>query len=68
VTVNTRGRAEEEEAQMVNELQEAITGLLTGLAGMAFQQQVIEKMKAAGYQVVNEARAPNGAVVINVEV
>ena len=68
VVVNTRGRAGEGEAQVVNELQEAITGLLTGLAGMAFQRQVIEKMRAAGYRVADQTRAPNGAVVVSVEV
>jgi hypothetical protein len=67
VTVNTRGRARRGEAQVVQDLQEAITGLLTGLAGMAFQQHVIQAMKATGYRVTGQTRAPNGALVVQVE-
>jgi hypothetical protein len=68
VTVNTRGRARKGEARIVEELQTAITGLLTGLAGLVLQQKIINQVREAGYQVTGETRAPNGAIVIDVEV
>ena len=68
VRVNTWGNARPGDAQVVKELQEALLNLLTGLAGIAFQRRIVEKMKAAGCRVTGQTRALNGAVVVSVEV
>jgi hypothetical protein len=67
VTVNTRRRASAGDDRTVQQVRGAVTGLLTGLAGLAIQQRVAQAVPQAGYRVAGEARAPNGALVLTVE-
>lgn len=48
-------------------LAEEVTNLLTGLAGLSLQQSVARQVIAAGYQVERLQQAPNGALVLEVE-
>jgi hypothetical protein len=67
VTVNTRLRAAAGDDQAVQQVRDAVTGLLTGLAGLAIQRRVAQAVPQAGYRVTDQARAPNGAMVLTVE-
>jgi hypothetical protein len=67
VTVNTRRRAGRGDDQTVQQVRDAVTGLLTGLAGLAIQQRVAQAVPQAGYRVIDQTRAPNGALVLSVE-
>jgi hypothetical protein len=67
VTVNTRRRAGAGDRETVQQVQDAVTGLLTGLAGLAIQQRVAQAVPQAGYRVTDQTRAPNGALVLSVE-
>ena len=67
VTVNTRRRAGTGDEQTVQQVRDAVTGLLTGLAGLAIQQRVAQVVPQAGYRVTDQTRAPNGALVLTVE-
>jgi hypothetical protein len=67
VTVNTRRRAGAEDLQTVQQVQDAVTGLLTGLGGLAIQKRLAQAISQAGYRVTDQARAPNGALVLSVE-
>lgn len=49
------------------QMQQVVKGLLDGLAGLALQQQLARAIGEAGYQVSGETRAPNGALVLEVE-
>jgi len=53
--------------ETVNRLRDAVTNLLTGLAGLAVQKRVAQAIRQAGYRVLQEQRAPNGALVLQVE-
>ena len=65
VTVNTRRRAGD--GQTVQQVRDAVTGLLTSLAGLAIQQRMAQAVPQAGYRVIGQTRAPNGALVLSVE-
>jgi hypothetical protein len=67
VTVNTRRRASAGDSQTVSLVRDAVTGLLTGLAGLAIQKRVAQATRQAGYRVTDQTRAPNGALVLSVE-
>jgi hypothetical protein len=67
VTVNTRRRAGTRDRETVQQVRDAVTGLLTGLAGLAIQQRVARGVRQAGYRVTDLTRAPNGALVLSVE-
>jgi hypothetical protein len=67
VVVNSSGRRRKADAANVEALETAITGLLTGLGGLALQQRIVSQVREAGYQVTGEVRAPNGALVLEVE-
>jgi hypothetical protein len=67
VTVNTRRRAGIGDNQTVQQVRDAVAGLLTGLAGLAIQQRVARAVPQAGYRVTDQTRAPNGALVLSVE-
>jgi hypothetical protein len=67
VTVNTRRRAGAGDDQTVSLVRDAVTGLLTGLAGLAIQQRVAQAVPQAGYRVTDQTRASNGALVLTVE-
>jgi hypothetical protein len=67
VTVNTRRRAGAGDRETVQQVQDAVTGLLTGLAGLAIQQRVAQATRQAGYRIIDQTRAPNGALVLSVE-
>jgi hypothetical protein len=67
VTVNTRGRASAGDRQAVEQIQDAVTGLFTGLAGLAIQKRVAQVIPQAGYCITDQTRAPNGALVLSVE-
>jgi hypothetical protein len=67
VTVNTRRRAGARDDQTVQQVRDAVTGLLTGLAGLAIQKRVAQAVRQAGYRVTDQTRAPNGALVLTVE-
>jgi hypothetical protein len=67
VTVNTRRRASAGDRTTVDQMRDAVTGLLTGLAGLAIQQRVAWAVPQAGYRVTGQTRAPNGALVLSVE-
>jgi len=67
VTVNTRRRASAGDHQTVQQVRDAVTGLLTGLAGLAIQRRVAQAVPQAGYRVTDQTRAPNGALVLSVE-
>jgi hypothetical protein len=67
VTVSARGRASTRDRQVVEQVRDAVTGLLTGLAGLAIQKRVAQAIPQAGYRVTDQTRAPNGALVLNVE-
>jgi hypothetical protein len=67
VTVNTRRRAGRGDDQTVSLVRDAATGLLNGLAGLAIQQRVAQAVPQAGYRVTDQTRAPNGALVLSVE-
>ena len=51
----------------LSELQERVTALLKGLAGLALQQDVLRRVRGAGARLSAETRAPNGALVLGVE-
>jgi hypothetical protein len=51
----------------LNELQERVTALLKGLAGLALQQDAMRQLRGMGARIAAETRAPNGAVVLSVE-
>ena len=51
----------------LSELQERVTALLKGLAGLALQQDVLRRVRSTGVRVGAETRAPNGALVLGVE-
>jgi hypothetical protein len=67
VTVNTRRRAGAEDLQTVQQVQDAVTGLLTGLGGLAIQKRLAQAISQAGYRVTDQTRSPNGALVLSVE-
>jgi len=67
VTVNTRRRAGAGDDRTVQQVRGAVTGLLAGLAGLAIQQRVAQVIPQAGYRVTDQTRAPNGALVLSVE-
>ena len=67
VTVNARRRAGAGDDQTVQQVRDTVTGLLTGLAGLAIQKRVAQAVPQAGYRVTNQTRAPNGALVLTVE-
>jgi len=67
VTVNTRRRASAGDDRTVSLVRDAVTGLLTGLAGLAIQQRVFQATRHAGYRVTDQTRAPNGSLVLSVE-
>ncbi len=67
VTINTRRRASAGDDQTVQQVRDAVTGLLTGLAGLAIQKRVAQAVPQAGYRVTDQTRAPNGALVLSVE-
>jgi hypothetical protein len=67
VTVNTRRRAGAEDRETVQQVRDAVTGLLNGLAGLAIQQRVAQATRQAGYRIIDQTRAPNGALVLSVE-
>ena len=68
VTVNTRRRAGTGDRQTVEQVRDAATGLLTGLAGLAIQQRVARGVRQAGYRVTGQTRAAGGALVLTVEI
>jgi len=67
VTVNTRRASLPGDDETVQQVRDAVTGLLTGLAGLAIQQRVAQAISQAGYGVTHQTRAPNGALVLSVE-
>jgi len=67
VTVSARGRASAGDRQVVEQVRNAITGLLTGLAGLAIQKRLAQAIPQAGYRVTDQTRASNGALVLSVE-
>ena len=67
VTVNTRRAALPGDDKTVQQVRDAVTGLLTGLAGLAVQQRLAQAISQAGYGVTHQTRAPNGALVLSVE-
>lgn len=67
VTVNTRTAASAGDRQAVEQVRDAVTGLLTGLAGLAIQRRVAQATRQAGYRVAGETRASSGALVLQVE-
>jgi hypothetical protein len=68
VTVNTRAAADSRDRQAVEQVRDTVTGLLTSLAGLAIQRRVACATRQAGYRVAGEARASNGALVLQVEI
>ena len=67
VTVNTRRASLSGDDETVREVRDAMTGLLTGLAGLAIQQRLAQAISQAGYGVTHQTRASNGALVLSVE-
>jgi hypothetical protein len=67
ITVNTRRAAFPGDERVVRQVRDAVTGLLTGLAGLAVQKRVAQAVRQAGHRVTGETRAPNGALVLQVE-
>ena len=67
VTVNTRRASLSGDDETVQQVRDAVTGLLTGLAGLAVQQRLAQAISQAGYGVTHQTRAPNGALVLCVE-
>jgi hypothetical protein len=67
VTINTRRRASAGDDRTVSLVRDAVTGLLNGLAGLAIQQRVAQAVPQAGYRVTDQTRAPNGVLVLTVE-
>ncbi len=67
VIANTRTYAVQGDQQTVARLRDAVTDFLTGLAGLALQKRVAQAIRQAGYRVTAEQRAPNGALVLQVE-
>lgn len=53
--------------QTVQAIYGMIKDLMAGLAGLALQQQLARQIIAAGYQVDQIRQAPNGALVLEVE-
>lgn len=53
--------------QTVGQIKDAVTDFITGLAGLALQKRVVRAICRAGYRVSKEQRAPNGALVLQVE-
>ncbi len=67
VTVNTRGRAAPGDREVVGQIRDAACGFLAGLAGLRLQTRVAQTVPRAGYRVTGQTRAPNGALVLQVE-
>jgi hypothetical protein len=67
ITVNTRRASLSGDDETVQQVRDAVTGLLTGLAGLAIQQRVAQAISQAGYGVTHQTRAPNGALVLSLE-
>jgi hypothetical protein len=67
ITVNTRRARLPGDDETVQQVRDAVTGLLTGLAGLAIQQRLAQAITQAGYGVTHQTRAPNGALVLSVE-
>ena len=67
ITVNTRSAAFPGDDRVVRQVRDAVIGLLTGLAGLAVQKRVAQAVRQAGHRVTGETRAPNGALVLQVE-
>jgi len=67
VTVNTRSASLPGDEQRVQQVRDAVTGLLIGLAGLAIQQRLAQAISQAGYGVTHQTRASNGALVLSVE-
>jgi hypothetical protein len=57
-------RADETNARA---LMEAVTNLLSGLAGLRLQRELGRQVIAAGYPVEQMRQAPNGALILEVE-
>ncbi len=53
--------------RVVEEVKEAVVGLLNGLGGLALQSRIAQTIAQSGYRVVEEARAPSGALVLQVD-
>jgi len=49
------------------QIRDAATGLLTGLAGLALQRRVAQAIRQAGYSITGETRVANDALVLGVE-
>jgi hypothetical protein len=67
VTVNTRRASLPGDEQTVQQVRDAVTGLLTGLGGLAIQNRLAQAVSQAGYRVTDQTRVPNGALVLTVE-
>jgi len=67
VTVSTRRAASPGDDRTAQQIRDAATGLLTGLAGLALQRRVAQAIRQAGYSITGETRAANGALVLGVE-
>ncbi len=67
VTVSAT-RSQVDDSKTTQEMQEAVSNLLTGLAGIIIQNQITSQIKNAGYKITNKTHASNGAIVLNVEI
>jgi hypothetical protein len=67
ITVNTRKASQPGGEETVQQVRDAVAGLLTALAGLAVQLRLAQAISQAGYGVTHQTRAPNGALVVSVE-
>lgn len=73
VTISKTGRVTTQNltrsgASINKAINQAVSGLVAGLGSVQLQNNVVAKLKKAGYNVTNQKRAKNGAIVAQVEV
>ena len=67
VAVNIRSAVPPGDDRTAQQIRDAATRLLTGLAGLALQRRVAQAIRQAGYSITGETRVANDALVLGVE-
>lgn len=67
VQIDTLGRYQPGDVQIVRQLRQALTDLVAGLAGMALQRQIAREVINASHVVSRLYRQPDGSVVMEME-
>lgn len=69
VTVNTKPRSRsQKDRKALDSIRDGVQNLLNGMGGLALQQSVVQQLQEAGIAINGFQQAPNGALVLEIEV